>query len=93
MMWIKGVKHGMIVSLGMPYELIAPKTWQKETQKGVPNLKKSNGKNDTKGMALLAAKRIFPQEKFLATARSTTPHDGLVDAALMAYYLMLKHKG
>lgn len=92
MMWIKGVKQGMIVSLKSPYELVEAKTWQSVVEKGIPLLKKSNGKNDTKGMALLASKRLFPNEDFLATSRSTKPHDGLIDATLIAYYLKLKHK-
>lgn len=92
MMWIKGVKHGIIVSLMVPHELVEAKTWQGVVEKGIPLLKKSNGKRDTKGMALLAAKRLFPTETFLATPRSSKPHDGLVDAALIAYYLKMKHK-
>ena len=43
-------------------------------------------KTDTKATSLNAAKRIFPQESFLATTRSSVPHDGGVDAALIAYY-------
>ncbi len=91
MLWIKGVKQGIITSLKVPYEMIHSKTWQSAVLQGIPQLKKSNGKNDTKGMALLGAKRLFPNESFLATPRSKVPHDGLVDGALIAYYLKMKH--
>jgi hypothetical protein len=95
MLWIKGVKQGILVSLKVPYEMIHPKTWQTNItgpKTGIPQLKKPNGKNDTKGMALLAAKRLFPNENFLGTERSKVPHDGIVDATLIAYYLKQTRK-
>jgi hypothetical protein len=87
MLWIKGVKQGMLVSLKVPYEMIHSKTWQSHVTKGLPEMKKANGKNDTKALALMAAKRLFPNENFLGTERSKVPHDGIVDATLIAYYL------
>jgi hypothetical protein len=88
LMELKGIKLGLIVGLNIPYVLVAPKAWQAIAWKGVPVQKKSStGKNDTKATSLLAARRIFPTESFLATERSKVPHDGLVDAALMAFYL------
>jgi len=41
---------------------------------------------DTKAMALVAAKRLFPGRDFKLTDRSTKPHDGMVDALLMSEY-------
>jgi hypothetical protein len=43
-------------------------------------------KVDTKATALIAAKRLFPKESFLATQRSKVPHDGIVDAVLIGLY-------
>jgi hypothetical protein len=34
-------------------------------------------------MALIAAKRLFPNESFLATEKSKKPHDGMVDSTLI----------
>jgi hypothetical protein len=56
-------------------------------------LKKSDKPNykpklmkDTKAMALMAVKRLFPNQKLTFGERATVPHDGLVDALLMAEY-------
>lgn len=46
----------------------------------------------TKEASLLAAKRLFPKWNFFATERSKKDHDGLIDAALIAYYGYVKFK-
>lgn len=72
-----------------PSELVAPRKWQAPIyNEGIPLFKTINGKNrrDTKGMAALAAKRLFPDESFLKTKKSRVPHDGMIDAALIAYW-------
>lgn len=86
----KGEYRGLLIGLGLNYMEVQPKTWQKIAWEGIPVIKKPNKKTDTKAMSLLAAKRLFPAESFLATERSSVPHDGLVDAALIAYYLKCK---
>lgn len=58
---------------------ITPQSWQKVMLPGCV-------KGDTKPAALRAAKQIWPDESWLATKRSSVPHDGLVDAALIAEY-------
>jgi hypothetical protein len=61
-------------------------------QKGIPAVQKRNKdgspkyKVDTKATALIAAKRLFPKETFLATQRSKVPHDGIVDSVLIGLY-------
>jgi hypothetical protein len=40
----------------------------------------------TKVFALRKANILWPEQKWLATARSYVPHDGIVDAALIAQY-------
>lgn len=88
----KGHIEGLLVGMGASYQKVAPKAWQKVCWEGVPMMKKSCGKkNDTKAMSLVAAKRLFPGESFLASARSSVPHDGLVDAALIAKYGQIKY--
>lgn len=61
------------------WERITPQAWQ---QVMLPGCKKG----DTKPAALRAAKKLWPDEHWLATKRSKVPHDGLVDAALIAEY-------
>lgn len=83
--WIKGLKTGIIATLGLTYMLVQPKTWQKYVWSPTDVVKKGT-KTDTKKTSLTAAKRLFPHENFLATERSKVPHDGIVDAVLIALY-------
>lgn len=74
-----------------PLELVKPKEWQKQIFAGeTPRFKisKEGARNikDTKGTSLLVSSRLFPGEKFLKTERSSVPHDGMIDAALIAYW-------
>ena len=43
-------------------------------------------KFNTKAAALNVAKQIFPAETWLKSERCTKPHDGMIDAALLAEY-------
>jgi hypothetical protein len=82
-----GAVEMMAISLGMPYTKVLAKTWQKEMFRGVEEITKT-GKTtrDTKAMALVAAKRLFPGRKFNSGPRSQKDHDGIVDAMLMVEY-------
>lgn len=80
-----GLLNGIIQALEIPYTKVAVATWQKEMWEGVAEQKKY-GKKDTKTMSLIASRRLFPKDDFLATSRSRVPHDGLVDASLIAEY-------
>ncbi len=63
---------------------ITPQKWQKmfwtkpKMPKGV--------KFDTKAAALKVARQLWPEQNWLASSRCRVPHDGLVDAALIAEY-------
>lgn len=77
----------------IPHTEVTPQTWQKAMFMGVTKIYKKSKKNgvvtettDTKKMALTAIKKIFPDYTFLATEKSKVPHDGIVDAALLAEY-------
>lgn len=74
-----GLMEGILASLGIPYVVVHPKTWQKKAFEGLAH-------QDTKQASILVAQRLFPQTSFVATERSKKPHDGLTDAALMAYH-------
>lgn len=95
-----GYNNGMIIGFlkccCIPYTKVTPKAWQKQMWQGIRPVEKPTGKKkkdgspkykvDTKATSLIAAKRLFPNESFLATVRSKVPHDGIVDAVLMAEY-------
>jgi len=82
-----GMVEALVVSAGIPYQMVAPVTWTKEIFKGM-----SNKKDKKKDRSLLAVKRLFPEENLLATTRSTKPHLGLVDALLIAEYGLRQHE-
>lgn len=78
------------IALRLPYTKVPAKQWQKEMFQGVDEItKKGKSSRDTKAMALIAANRLFPDYK-LTVGRATTPHDGVVDALLMAEYCKRK---
>lgn len=74
-----GVIRGILASRKIRHHRIAPQTWQKEM---IPGTKKG----DTKPAALRIARQIWPHEQWLPSSRHTTPHDGMIDAALIAEY-------
>jgi hypothetical protein len=56
---------------------ITPQSWQKAMLGKVPA-------GETKAYALAKAREIWPDETWLATPRSKVPHEGIVDAFLIA---------
>ena len=82
-----GAVEMMAIALGIPYTKVPAKQWQKEMFLGVEEIT-ITGKStrDTKAMALVAAKRLFPGRDFKLSDRASKPHDGLVDALLMSEY-------
>jgi len=85
----RGVGRGwewMCVGLGLPYQLVAPQTWQKAMHAGTPE-------GDTKQRSILAAHRLFPGVSLLRTERSRVPHDGLAEALLLAEFGRRVHSG
>ncbi len=51
-------------------------------------LGKKLAKGMTKVAALAAANKLWPQQKWIATNKSRVPHDGMIDAALIAHYYL-----
>lgn len=99
---IKGKKIGIAETLAFLYGhrivYVPPKVWQKRIWSNVDMVykpkkpKDKRKKVDTKKTSLMAAKRLFPNEDFLRNSRCTVPHDGLVDAALIAQYVYLEYR-
>jgi hypothetical protein len=69
-----------LASLGLAYELVPPKKWQTEMHSGI------DGRIDPKVRSALKCQRLFGLDQFMRTERSKKPHDGLVDAVLIAIF-------
>jgi hypothetical protein len=75
-----GQIDGSLRAVGLTPKRIQVKDWQTEMLgKKVPT-------GQTKVFALRKANILWPEQKWLASARSYVPHDGIVDAALIAQY-------
>lgn len=79
-----GSIRSILETRGIRHHRIAPQTWQKAILGNVE-------KGQTKPAALSKARQLWPDENWLATARSSTAHSGLVDAALIAEYGRIKN--
>lgn len=66
------------------HHIVRPVEWQREFWKR-PKMPKGQ-KFDTKAAALSAANQIWPEADWRKSERATNPHDGIVDAALIAEY-------
>lgn len=84
----KGQLEGLFFALSVSYpncsfHLIAPKTWQKCVWSHADKVMEAN-KVNTKKTSLACAKRLWPGDDFLKNDKCRTPHDGIVDAMLIA---------
>jgi len=86
------------IALSIPYMKVPPKTWQKELFIGIPEISKSNNKTksgesrDTKAMALMAAKQLYPTVDIPIAVGTKKEHDGAVDALLICDYGARRYK-
>lgn len=74
-----GIICGVLETLEVRYHTIAPRTWQAHM---LPNC----ATGETKPAALKLAKETWPNETWLRSEKCTKPHDGMIDAALIAEY-------
>lgn len=80
------------VASKVSYSKVRAVDWQREMFQGVEEITKTGStKKDTKAMALVAIKRLFPNLKLTFGDRASKAHDGLVDAVLMAEYARRKN--
>lgn len=75
----RGIFEGLLVGLGVSYQLVHPKTWQKVMLDGTSG-------TDTKQRAIIAAQRLLPGVELRRSERARKPDEGMVDAALLALY-------
>lgn len=81
-----GLVEAFCVAMEIPYTAVRAKDWQKEMFKHTTVINKpGKTSKDTKAMALVTIKRLFPTLP-LTYGRATKPHDGLIDAVLIAEY-------
>lgn len=96
--WSVGLIEGILTALRVSFFKVQPKAWQKEMWQGVsPIYKPSKPEQkrkivDTKATSLVAAQRLFPRVDMRPTERSKKPHDGIVDALLLAEYGRRKYQ-
>ena len=81
-----GALKQCLVDFAIPHEIVRAQTWQKEF--GI-----SGRKGNTKAQALQICQSLFPDLNLLATERSKKPHEGIVDAVLIAEYAKRRHGG
>lgn len=74
-----GAIRGVLESRGIRHHRITPQAWQKVMLPGC-------AKGDTKPAALARARQLWPAETWLASPRCSKPHDGMIDAALIAEF-------
>ena len=77
-----GMLYGACLAHGLPVARIAVRPWQDAM------LGRKREAGMTKVLALAKASELAPDETWLATKRSSTPHDGMVDAFLIARYFL-----
>jgi hypothetical protein len=81
-----GLVEAFCVAMEIPYTAVRAVDWQKEMFKHTTVINKTGKTSkDTKAMALVTIKRLFPTLS-LTYGKATKPHDGLVDAVLIAEY-------
>lgn len=79
-----GVLRAICEVSQLRHHRITPQQWQKKMLVGCK-------RGDTKPAALQKAKQLWPMEEFLPTPRCKKPHDGMIDAALMAEYARISN--
>ena len=94
----QGGIHAIIDLLKIPHTAVMPKVWQKiifadtKVEKKSKTVKNEDGEKvkkeskDTKKMALVTVNRLYPSDTWLKNSRCSKPHDGLIDACLLAVY-------
>jgi hypothetical protein len=82
--WTSGYNFGLLFAMATVVienvALVAPRTWATKLHDPESSVE------DPKARSLEVAKKLFPLEDFLATERSSKPHEGIIDALLIGYW-------
>ncbi len=74
-----GILKGICAGIPIPYSTIAPQSWQPKMLGGVQGA-------DSKARARVVAGQLFPHLDLRANDRCRVPHEGIVDALLIAIH-------
>lgn len=82
-----GILIGVLGCLDIEVSYVPARTWQAVmwpvfTEKNL----------DSKYKSFIASQKVFPAHNFLKSKRCSRPHDGMIDAALIAEYGRLKNR-
>jgi hypothetical protein len=76
-----GVLKGLLLSSGFSFVVVDPSDWTKEIHKGI-----ANDDMKPKPRSRLALTQLFPRVAVPKKGRKGEPHEGLMDALLIAEY-------
>jgi len=74
-----GLWIGLLTGIGIPLQIVPPRTWQKQMLSGTR-------RKDPKQGSILVAQRLWPKVDFRRSSKAVKPDHGLTDAALMATF-------
>ncbi len=80
-----GLWEGICAGIGVKYDVVSAKTWQKETLADMPA-------GDVKGKSMGKCQRMFPEIPLMRPKGRKLTLDGRADSAMIAYYGLLKMK-
>lgn len=81
-----GLWEGICIGLGIKYDIVSPRAWQKEVLADMPA-------GDPKARSMAKCQRIFPEIPLKLPKGRKLTMDGRADSAMIAYYGALKMKG
>lgn len=81
-----GLWEGICIGLGIKYDIVGPRTWQKEVLIDMPA-------GDPKARSMAKCQRIFPALPLTTPKGRKLSMDGRADAAMLAYYGLYRMKG
>ena len=80
-----GLWEGIVVGMGLRYDVVHANTWTKKVLKDVP-------RGETKQRSMIKCQRLFPEIPLTKPRGKVLSRDGRADAALIAYYGWLDQK-
>lgn len=87
-----GLIRGFIIACSFKsFYMLTPQEWQKEVFHERDHRWLEPGVKDTKGTTLTAFLRVFPNVDMRKSSRASNYHDGMVDAAMIAYAAQSKN--
>lgn len=82
---VYGIIEGLLIGNKIPYMTVIPAVWCRVIHAGIPG-------DDPKARSLVALNRLFPSVDLRVSARASKPHEGLMDALLLAEFGRRKAK-